>query len=168
MATAAGSVLEFEVSTDIVAPPPEDGQLSASVAAAIVYLSSYEHMGKARVECAAGCTCEPRTFNGNVTRKATQQNIMLLEPTRAGGPPCLHMLMHLHVGVNDVLIGWVCMCIIVWDARGGWAGGWSVSKQQRPSTQLARTDTMASDAGKLLATSCHSRLPHARHCARRD
>ncbi|KAL4856604.1 hypothetical protein ACK3TF_003052 [Chlorella vulgaris] len=78
VATAPGSVLEFDVATDIT-PGNESFIGSASVAAAIVYLSSYEHMGQAEVSCVEGCTCQSKTLNGHMTGLGTQQSIMLVE-----------------------------------------------------------------------------------------
>ncbi|KAL4856571.1 Acetylglutamate kinase [Chlorella vulgaris] len=74
VATTPGSVLEFDVVTDVV-----PGSGSASVAAAIVYLSSYEHMGQAQVSCVEGSTRQSKTLNGHMTGLGTQQSIMLVE-----------------------------------------------------------------------------------------
>eukprot|EP00887_Chlorella_sp_A99_P003432 scaffold7.g3432.t1 len=48
------------------------------------HLKSYQHMGRARVECVAGCRCQPSTLEGAWERKATLQAQHSFQATQAG------------------------------------------------------------------------------------
>ncbi|KAI7846460.1 hypothetical protein COHA_000070 [Chlorella ohadii] len=68
IATVPGSWAELEVDTTT----GMQGDLAAEQNdVMLTHLISYEHMGKAKVECISGCTCEPTEFNGHVQDKVS-------------------------------------------------------------------------------------------------
>eukprot|EP00798_Chlamydomonas_sp_ICE-L_P017896 gene17896-24288_t len=66
VATQPGSKLLVKIDSLFDGVPPEE-----DVTAAIGYLVSYEHMGKARGKCVSGCMCRNFTMNGLSTAKRT-------------------------------------------------------------------------------------------------
>jgi hypothetical protein len=43
--------------------------LGVKAYAAVSYLTSYQHMGKANATCHGGCTCKEQTINGHIPQK---------------------------------------------------------------------------------------------------
>ena len=86
IATAVDSVLTIAVDTSA----PKGGGGGGGGAATsrfarldLMYLSSYEHMGRASVTCASGCTCAPSTLNGHTTARSSQVLVFPLNVSRS-------------------------------------------------------------------------------------
>lgn len=73
VAWSPGSVLEFKV--DTVRSGDAGGQPGADpVEVSIAFLTSYTHMGKARISCVSGCTCTTKDVDAHrVGQKAVSQ-----------------------------------------------------------------------------------------------
>jgi hypothetical protein len=86
IATAAGAVLRVELDTDFGAEQQllqqglgEKGQLQVQ----LTYLTSYEHMGKARASCVEGCTCNPAVLDAHAPKEHHSVPKVLKLPTTA-------------------------------------------------------------------------------------
>jgi DNA polymerase alpha subunit B len=78
IATAPGAFLAIAVDTS--AP---EGAAARFAKVDLMFLTSYEHMGKAAVTCASGCTCAPSTLNGHTTARSSQVVVFPLNVSRS-------------------------------------------------------------------------------------
>jgi hypothetical protein len=82
LATEAGSVLEFTVSTHFQGEP--GGEPGANATLALTHLISYEHTGAAAVACVAGCACDGGVLQGHsVAQRVSIEATVELSVTQA-------------------------------------------------------------------------------------
>ena len=80
--TEAGATLRLEVDAQFESSPSFNVALGAKVAVLFTYLTSYEHMGRAKVSCVSGCECVPGTMEGHeAQRRHSLPAVLRLEMT---------------------------------------------------------------------------------------
>eukprot|EP00195_Chlamydomonas_chlamydogama_P016102 CAMPEP_0202891718 /NCGR_PEP_ID=MMETSP1392-20130828/1712_1 /ASSEMBLY_ACC=CAM_ASM_000868 /TAXON_ID=225041 /ORGANISM="Chlamydomonas chlamydogama, Strain SAG 11-48b" /LENGTH=508 /DNA_ID=CAMNT_0049575555 /DNA_START=27 /DNA_END=1553 /DNA_ORIENTATION=+ len=79
-----GSVLKIKIDTRATAAPltaggtavaGQAGVSTGEVLVELAYLKSYEHMGKAKVECVSGCTCNAPVLDGHCVERNSQLHL---------------------------------------------------------------------------------------------
>lgn len=86
-AADVGSSLVLRVNSAVL-PPASNASDTAKVMLAVSYLRSYSDVGKARVECIAGCTCESKTLDAKNVRPTSELHTERMEI----GPAAVCML----------------------------------------------------------------------------
>lgn len=84
--STVGSSLTLKVSSAVMSETDlksagQGGQ--AKVMLALSYLRSYSDVGKARVECVSGCTCEPKVFDAKNEARTSELHTERMEVTPA-------------------------------------------------------------------------------------